>query len=245
MKRVEARFGAISTALMLACSDVQTSLQDAGAAEEHTSGGRNCSPTNMTTGSPETINDLLELVNGLPHPVELPCLIESLDRPIAINSNFNTQSAQPAMGRRSPRIFIITSESFAMSLVPGGQSTLEFGERSADGLTSVKGELHFPIEGPLNPEDAFARLAPDEATGLTLDQATKCGVCHDHERRAPDYPSRGAFASAVLRPAPFFAVELAAIKREHDACDSEMEPQRCSELQAIFERGEVVQAGFP
>ena len=133
-----------------------------------------------------------------------------------------------------------------MSFVPGADPTLDFGERNAsEPGFSVKGELHFPIEDQLVPEDAFARLAPDAATGRTLDQATKCGVCHDNEKPAPDYPLLGAFTSAIVKPSSFFAVDVAAIRRERDSCDSALEPGRCAVLQAIFDHGDVVQTAFP
>jgi hypothetical protein len=109
----------------------------------------------------------------------------------------------------------------------------------------VKGELHFPVEEQLVPEDAFARLAPDAASGRTLEQATRCGVCHDNEKATPDYPLLGAFTSAIVKPSSFFAVDVAAIRRERDSCDSALEPERCAVLQALFDHGDVVQTAFP
>jgi hypothetical protein len=205
-----------------------------------------CSPSKGTTGNPKSIYEVLDLINALPRPVTLPCFLESLDRPLALNANFNTQSAQPAMGKRSPRIFVLVNESLSMSLVPGAEAqTLEFGERDASGANSVKGELHFPVEGQLVPDDAFSGLSPDESTGLTLDQGTSCGVCHNNEATSANYPFRGAFASAIVKPAPFFAVKVEAIQQERDACDSAEEPERCAVLEALFDHGEVVQAEFP
>jgi hypothetical protein len=236
-------FAGVAVLVLLACAEENgASLPpaDAGSSQQ----GERCSPAEGTTGSPSSIHEVLDLINGLPHPVELPCFLESLDRPLALNANFNTQSAQPALGKRSPRIFILPNEPFSMSLVPG-EPTLEFGERDASALVSVKGELHFPIEGQLIPEDAFVRLAPDEATGLTLDEGTSCGVCHDNEKPAPGYPFRGAFSSARLRPAPFFFVEVAAIRQELESCEAALEPERCALLHAMFDHGEVVQAPFP
>jgi len=257
--------GGIAALLMLSCSEDSTSTTQpaAGGSPADTAGspadtagspadtaggssnnGARCSPAKGTTGNPKTIYEAVNLINGLPHPVDFPCMLESLDRPLSLNANFNTQSAQPAQGKRSPRIFIILNESLSVSLIPGG-TTLEFGERDAGGTTSVKAELHFPVEDQLLPEEAFSRLSPAENTGLTLDQASSCGVCHDNEEPAPDYPFRGAFRSARVRPQSFFAVDVTAIRQERDTCDSASEPERCAMLKALFDHGDVVQTAFP
>jgi hypothetical protein len=246
--------------LMLSCSEeIATTSSNQGQAGSSTQGGEagadgaaGSSAQGSAGGSspqganPRTIYELLARINELPRPVELPHFLESLQRPLALNSTSNTQSAQPALGKRSPRIFIILNESLSLSLVPGAEPTLEFGERNAGtpGF-SVKGELHFPVEEQLVPEDAFARLAPDAASGRTLEQATRCGVCHDNEKATPDYPQLGAFTSAIVKPSSFFAVDVAAIRRERDGCDSALEPERCAVLQALFDHGDVVQAAFP
>lgn len=235
--------GVCALVSLLACSSGSSSSK--ATEPEATPSDMRCAPAAGTSGNPKTIREILELLNGLPHPVQLPCLLESLDRPLALNASFNTQSAQPALGKRSPRIFVILNDSLSMSLVPGADPTLEFGERIADPGFSVKGELHFPIENSLVPADAFARLAPDAASGLTLEQATKCGVCHDNERPAPDYPVLGAFTSAIVKPTAFFAVPVTSIRQEHETCDAASEPERCALLEAMFGHGEVVQVAFP
>jgi hypothetical protein len=110
---------------------------------------------------------------------------------------------------------------------------------------STKGEIYFPIEDQLEPEDAFSRLTPRESTGLTSDEATSCGVCHDNEEPAPDYPFSGAFISAIVRPQPFFDVSIDSLKEERQLCDSDVEPERCAVLEALFDHGEVERAAFP
>lgn len=242
---LKAGIGGLAVLLALGCSEDDSATTPKAGSGGGSNGSERCLPAEGTTGSPQTIGELLDLVNGLPHPVQLPCLVESLVRPLALNANFNTQSAQPALGKRSPRIFVILNESLSMSLVPGAD-TLEFGERNVDdpGL-SVKGELHFPIDDQLVIEDAFSSIAPDESTGLTLDQGTRCGVCHGNEKATSRYQVRGAFTSLIVRPTSFFAVDVAAIEQERDACDSAEEPERCALLRALFDHGDVVQTAFP
>ena len=232
--------------LMLSCSEANSTNTSPTARAGSSNQGEAGSSNQGALKNPRTIYEMLDFINELPHPVQLPHLLESLSRPLALNANFNTQSAQPALGKRSPRIFVILNESLSMSFVPGADPTLEFGERNASepGL-SVKAELHFPIEDQLLPADAFTRLAPEAATGLTLDQATRCGVCHAKEKPASDYLVQGAFTSAIVKPSSFFAVDVAAIKRERDTCDAVSEPERCAVLHAIFDHGDVVQKAFP
>lgn len=233
--------------LILGCSEDKraTTLQSTTGGSSND--GRRCSPAEGTSGNPRTIHEALDLINGLPHPVDFPCFLESLDRPLAIHATSNTQSAQPAVGKRSPRIFIVLNESLSLSFVPAVVAgSLELGERKADDPGfSVKAEVHFPIEDQLMPEDAFSRLAPDASTGLTLDQGTLCRTCHDNEKPAPDYPVRGGFTSAIVRPTSFFAVDAAALRKERDTCDEAAEPERCAMLHALFDHGDVAQTAFP
>lgn len=246
-RHLKVAFGGAIVVLMLGCSEDKGATTPRSASGGSSNDGGRCSPAEGTSGNPKTIHEALDLINGLPHPVDFPCFLESLDRPLSINATSNTQSAQPALGKRSPRIFIVLNESLSMSLVPAAvATTLEFGERKADDPGfSVKAELHFPIEDQLVPEDAFSRLAPDASTGRTLEQATLCGVCHDNEKPSPDYPVLGAFTSAIVKPTSFFAVDVAAIRKELDTCDAAAEPERCAMLHALFDHGDVEQTPFP
>lgn len=230
--------------LLAACTQPTTTPLPAGGAGA-TNANTRCAPGDGATGSPRTIHEALHLINSLPHPVDLPCFLESLDRPLSVNATANTQSAQPAQGKRSPRVFLLLNDSLRISVVPGGD-TLEFGEvDQADPTFSVKGEVHFPVEGDLSPEDAFSRLTPAASTGLTLDEGTSCGLCHDNERSSPDYPIRGAFASAIVRPQPFFAVSVDSLEQETQDCDAAAEPARCAALRVLFEPGDAIDSPFP
>src|SRR4051794_26926429 len=59
-----------------------------------------------TTSSPQTIADVVELLNAMPKPVSLPCFLSTLARPLEVHATLSVTSAQPAVGKRSPRIFI-------------------------------------------------------------------------------------------------------------------------------------------
>ena len=119
-----------------------------------------CVTPEGVSGSPESIDDALALINALPKPTTLPCFLQSLDRPLRLHATSGIVSAQPSQGRRSPRIFLFSpSGSFQMSVVPAGPGAplLEFGELGAN-QRSVKAELAFPISEPVAPNAPFTRV---------------------------------------------------------------------------------------
>lgn len=197
-----------------------------------------CAPAPGTTGSPSSIAETVALVNGLPKPVSLPCFLEALERPLRLVASRSVFSAQPAMGPRSPRIFLFM-EGIIHSIVPEGsaQNLLEMGEATSPGQ-SIKAELEFPITEAITLATAFERLVQDDLDGLTT-----CGVCHDG--RVPVLGIEGAVESEVLRPADRELVPVDELEGEARDCDSELEPERCAMLSALFQHGEVLAAEFP
>lgn len=194
-----------------------------------------CAPAPGTTGSPSSIAETVDLVNGLPKPASLACFLEALERPLRLVATQSVFSAQPAMGRRSPRIFLFM-EGIIHSIVPEGSASnlLEMGEATGPG-SSIKAELEFPIAESITLATAFERLP--------LDNITTCGVCHDG--RVPVLDIEGAVESEVLRPADRELVPLADLEDEARRCDGALEPERCAMLGALFQHGEVVGAEFP
>ncbi len=79
-------------------------------------------------GSPTTIDALVGHIDSLPRPVDTACLIRSLERSLQVESSTNPFSAQPALSRNSPRIFLFSGE-LAISVVPEGigAEVVEFG----------------------------------------------------------------------------------------------------------------------
>ena len=194
-----------------------------------------CAPAPGTTGSPSSIAETVDLVNGLPKPVRLTCFLEALERPLRLVATQSFFSAQPAAGRRSPRIFLFM-EGIIHSIVPEGSSSnlLEMGEATSPG-NSIKAELEFPITENVTLATAFERLP--------LDDITTCGVCHDG--RVPALGIAGAVESEVLRPADRELVPLAELEDEARRCDEALEPERCAMLGALFQHGDVLAAEFP
>lgn len=177
--------------------------------------------------SPKSVAEVVELLNALPKPLSLPCFLESLARPLWLRAANSEFSAQPAVGARSPRIFLF-NDPLIMSVVPAGPGAqlLELGERRSP-VTSLKAELEFPITEPLDAEAPYRRLAFNESL-------TVCGACHQGEKLAADVGLPLAFISQALRPVANQHVPLSKLMAELDACDAREEPERCALLGALL-----------
>ncbi|UJR81524.1 hypothetical protein [Sandaracinus amylolyticus] len=193
---------------------------------------RRCVAPAGVSGSPRTIADVVALIDALPPPVTIPCVLESLDRPLYVEATSSRLSAQPAVGERSPRIFLFFGD-LVISVVPEGLGAplLEMSE-FVDTTRSRKAELAFPVSLPLS------EAAPYERLGST---GTLCGGCHGREVR--DEIIAGAFVSLALRPHDEHLVAIDRVRSEWLACRAEDE--RCAMLDALFGRGAVVHQGFP
>jgi hypothetical protein len=194
-----------------------------------------CAPAPGTTGRASSIADTVALVNGLPKPVSLSCFLEALERPLRLVATRSLFSAQPAVGSRSPRIFLFR-DGIIHSIVPEGsaRNLLEMGEATNPGF-SIKAELEFPITKNITLATAFERLP--------FNDITTCGVCHNG--RLPVWGIEGAFESEVLRPADEELVPLTVLEDEARSCDAQLEPERCALLGALFQHGEVIPTEFP
>jgi hypothetical protein len=119
---------------------------------------RRCFPPAGISGTPASIAEAVRLVNALPRPVTVECFLESLDRPLYAVATQSTISLQPAVGSRSPRIFLITSK-LIMSIVPDGKGSqlVEFGQ-FVDERRTLKGEIHFPVVSDVLPAEPFERI---------------------------------------------------------------------------------------
>jgi hypothetical protein len=188
--------------------------------------------------SPRSIPDALEWINAQPKPLSLPCFLETLDRPLALYATESIFSAQPAVGKRSPRMFLF-AEPLIMTITPEGRGShlLEFGERRSE-TTSLKGEIVFPVEAELEPSAPYERV-------LVEGGYTTCSGCHEGEEPDTLTSFTRAFVSRALRPVPSERVSLSELRVEAHACDDDAEPERCATLVALFGQGNVVDAEFP
>lgn len=188
------------------------------------------------TPFPGSIVETVALLNALPQPTSLPCFLATLPRPLSLAATFNVSSAQPAVGRQNPRLFVL-SDALIVSIVPAGDGSrlLEFGEFVEAGR-SLKAEMEFPIEQPLQPSDPFTRVKYN-------DEHTTCGFCHREE--LPHGSIADAFVSLAFQLQPSTEVPIAEVRAEYERCDPAEDAYRCEMLQALFAFGDVVQGSFP
>jgi hypothetical protein len=193
-----------------------------------------CSPPPGVSGSPRNISELVALLDALPKPTSVACLLQSLDRPLELYLTSSGLSAQPSPAPRSPRTFVVL-EPLVLSVVPeGGASTLvEVGYRTAPGR-SIKLEIAFPLTRPLTPAPLLERVR--------IGRVSMCGGCHTNEQRVADgffAAGEGGYESDILPPYGVLEMELDSLRAEAEGCDAAAEPQRCEMLQALFDHGEV------
>lgn len=224
--------GSLVAALLVApsCAGEPDELIDPVQAEPEWPLPRSCeAPPGL--GSPSTIEEVVELVNALPKPTRLPCVIESLERPFEIYASTSTAGAQPADGPHNPRIFLFRGD-LVMSVVAEGESsaTLELAQ-GIGGRMSIKAELAFPIDEVL---EASAPYDQVEVVG-----GTSCGLCHGNEARVTSIDFANAWASDVYQDEPEQALSLSFLRQSAIDCDHEAEPQRCEMLDALFAHGEL------
>lgn len=194
-----------------------------------------CAEATTRTGAPRTIGEAVAFINELPRPLTLDCVLERLERPLAVAATKSVISLQPAVGEHSPRLFLFAGELLMSVAVDGhGVELLEFGEFVGPART-IKAEIEFPLAGPLAEDAPFSRIF-DGVDG------THCAICHRGETAAPEYPL--AFASDALRFPVLEGVALADLRGEYERCDPDAQPERCARLTALFGHGPVEPAAF-
>jgi len=229
-----------STAMLAPSADETNDVQEhtvaapsAELADDTASEAAPCSPPAGVSGSPHTFQAAVALLNALPKPTTLPCFLESLERPLQLYLTRSELSLQPADGADRPRTFIVLDE-LVLSVVtnPRFISRLELGYRTAPGR-SVKGEIAFPLTRDVTAADITERIRVGENVSI-------CGGCHGAETRPSDpFFSDGAFESAIAVPLSPYEVELQDLRAESAACDRAQDPERCAQLSALFDHGEV------
>lgn len=194
-------------------------------------------PTSLSNDI-QTIEDVIRLINALPKPVTVPCLVDVLPRPLFVNATSNPLSGQPAVSASIPRIFLFLGSSLTANIVAGGSgsSIIEFGQR-VDLNHSLKGEIHFPVSENLPINAAYTTILSQGKNGTT------CLICHGQEQNVSTVGPE-AYSSLVNRPNPSYDVSLENLQDLNAGCKTEKK-EECAIIQAIFFQGSVNAREFP
>lgn len=239
-----------------------SSLSSSSSASVSSSPDQNCSaPADLSLTNIESV---VTWINAMPKPLSLACFVKSIPRPIYYNATLSTFSAQPSVGRRSPRVFFQIGD-LLLTLVPDeitedvknpetgkyervwdadGIQLLELSEKipSIDNSDiSIKGEIAFPVTEPLARNAAFAHI------NFTATNSV-CSICHAHEREEGVLDGQPYYSSRMLRNIRDAEVYLAPMINEYATCDPTLSPSaeyRCEMLEAIYGQGVLVWRSFP
>lgn len=242
-----ARALALSLFALVACTTDPPGTDDApqaGTARQADAGSpaapKHCVAPPGTNPSPHTIAEVVELINALPKPVSIPCVIEALSRPLQLYAVRSVVSAQPSDGRRSPRMFLFF-DGLVLSIAPTGVGSplLEFGQiRTA--THTLKAEIEFPVSANVAPETPFDRILYQGT------DHTSCGFCHAGETQDENIHFARAYESQALQPnAPRDRVMVDELLTEWKNCDPGAEAYRCAMLDGVFSQGAPIDHDFP
>jgi hypothetical protein len=183
----------------------------------------------------ETIPDVIDHINSLPLPLTIPCLIDSLPKPLHINATSSDLSVQPAIGAVNPRIFIFAGQVIlTFAPVGKGSETVEFSEVLSE-TVSIKGELEFPVTTKLARDAAYTRIMrKDNIDGTT------CVGCHLGETKVDD----NIFETKALKPFDRQDVTLEALGELNTNCVNSG-VLRCNIFDSLFRGAAPLPKKFP
>ncbi len=187
---------------------------------------------------PDSIDELLSMINSLPKPMDAECFLKSLKRPLYVNASSSKMSVQQADGPKNPRIFIFKGN-LILTLVPQGEGSLvlEFSELKND-VRSFKGELALPVTKTVSPADPFLRI--------TNGSRTTCQGCHTSEQPEFKIGDVQVYSSKALKPSSGMDVPLSSLNYEHYLCNFRNDySKRCEFYRALLGFGEVLPKDFP
>lgn len=191
-----------------------------------------------TLGSPQNINEAVDLINALPKPLSIPCFLQALARPIRVNTTSSILSVQPAVGVNDPRIFIFSGKLvISLASAGDGKNLIEFSFMYND-TQSLKGELSFPITSTVSYTEPFTQV---ETGGQS-----SCSGCHVEELLDTNVVGTDAYRSKALKPAANRNVSVSSFYQQSYLCDFNNDSSyRCKMIRSLFENGTVMQVSFP
>ncbi|MEM6992146.1 MAG: hypothetical protein AAF721_16670 [Myxococcota bacterium] len=220
------------TAAATGSASESTSTDTASDSGDPTPAPRGCPPPEGVSARPESVEDVVTLLEALPLPTTLPCFLESLERPLSVAVSANDFSAQPADGPDNPRLFILSGP-LTMSVVPTGigRHLLEFAV-DVGNRESIKAELEFPLTERVLPADPYDRIRFDGG-------GTSCSGCHAGERLSEAIDFTDAYVSEALQAPADAQFSIGFVQQHAAMCDPEADDERCQLLTAVFAHGEI------
>lgn len=186
---------------------------------------------------PRSMPDMIKLINALPKPVTVACVVDALKGPFRVAATSSAFSAQPAYSDEAPRMFLFFEPLF-ISVVPTGTGgdMIEFGVLTEPGET-VKGELAFPVKDIITEEAAYEHIKYQGG------ESTVCAFCHTGERPAPEGFPKNAYVSALVKPMEAYEVSVKEIEKSAKRCATQVLPE-CQVLEAVTSKGPLIPARF-
>ncbi|HEY7773947.1 MAG TPA: hypothetical protein VIC26_12260 [Marinagarivorans sp.] len=221
------------------------------------------------------IASVVDWINAMPKPLSLACFVKSIPRPVYYNATLSSFSAQPSIGKRSPRVFFMIDK-LILTMVPDEKSDtvkdpltgknlkdpetgLDVKVWDADGsqLLELSFEVETDLEAPQSIKgelkfpitDTLPRNAPYVKINFDDDNDLSiCAFCHDTEVEVTVLDGQPVYRSEMLRNRRDTEVPLGFMLNEYAACDPERgenEWYRCEMLDAIYGQGTLVWLSFP
>jgi len=199
--------------------------------------GISCTQVKEDLKNPTDFDQVVELVNALPKPLELSCFLYNFDPPFKIFAVDNEFSAQPSQGPDSPRILIIRDD-FIVSVVPSGlgKDLIEFSKVTSSDQ-SIKGELAFPITDQIPADKPYTEILENPEV---MGSGTTCKTCHPET-----HIGNNIYESTIFDPMPFQRVPASQLQTGLTLCQKGVDTFRCNILKAVFSRGEVEDLPWP
>lgn len=186
--------------------------------------------------NPQTIDQVVQLINQIQKPVTIPCLLSFLPKPMKVYAVDNAANAQPSAGPQSPRIFLF-NKNLILSVVPEGTGKDVIELSDVTGIfRSVKAEILFPVVGEILPSEPYLRVATA--------QGSSCRGCHSNESRDPSVTSAPAYVSDMVFPNSAKKVDQPVLLNYARNCNPAIDAFRCAMLKTIFIEGQAVDSPF-
>ncbi|MEZ4743708.1 MAG: hypothetical protein R3B45_14905 [Bdellovibrionota bacterium] len=197
-----------------------------------------CKSPDSPLAQPGSIQEFIDLLNLLPKPTTINCVLQSLKRPLEITATSNRFSAQGATSQKSPRIFI-QLKSLVLTFVPDGpeKNHIELAETTTFNQ-SIKGDLELPITETLQENSPFRSV-------FGGGEPACANLCHSNYTQIEAY-SDGVvkYSSERIFPKESTIVPLIDLEIIREGCEGD-NSQLCYFYRSLFDHGEINSFEFP